>query len=221
MRNEDLMWCIRHTPKEVKNAMESLGPKVSIGGGFIRSCITGDKLNDIDMFVDSKDTRDRVVEMLKGMTMKVVYSKNAYTLITHSTPIQVIFRWLYPNPSDILRDFDFTISCAVMWFDNGVWVGKVHGDYYQDLAAKRLVYTYPNRDEDAGGSALRVLKYYRKGYNITLNSYAGVISRLVSGIRNDGGSVVTDEKERAKILTGLLVEVDPSAVLGSEIVREE
>ena len=56
------------------------------------------------------------------------------------------------------------------------------GTFYQDLAAKRLRYTRPARNEDAGGSLLRVLKYYQKGYRIPLESFAGVLTRLISAL---------------------------------------
>lgn len=225
MRKEDIEWCRRNLPKDVRNVMSDIGPKVVVGGGFIRSCITGDKINDIDMFVDCSSTKDKVLLGLKGITQKTLKSKNAITLITHSYPIQVITRWMYPSPQELLDSFDFTISGAILWCNPKVgspheWCGLVHQDYYQDLAARRLSYTYPQRNEDAGGSALRVLKYYRKGYNITLNSYAGVISRLIGGIRLDNENI-DNEKYRVDVLTGLLVEVDPSAILGQETVRGE
>jgi len=220
MRQEDLQWVVRRLPKDVKEMMKSLRSNVCLGGGFIRSCITGDPINDLDLFVDSVDTEKKVVEMLKGITQKIIRSKNAVTLITHTFPIQIIHRWLYERPEDVLSDFDFSITCAVVWYDGVMWCGKVHPLYYSDLAAKRLTYLHPNRDEDVGGSVLRVLKYYRKGYNITLNSFAGTISRLMSGVRRENEAAITDEDERTRVLTGLLVEVDPSAVLGSEIVRD-
>jgi hypothetical protein len=97
--------------------------------------------------------------------------------------------------------------------------------FYRDLAARRLRYTQPNRIEESGGSALRVLKYYTKGYRITLNSYAKVIARLVSGVEFGeelqsaivaNGTV--DEDYLAKILLGLLKEVDPNSVMEAEAV---
>jgi hypothetical protein len=226
MRQEDILWCKRHIPKEVVHMMEELGPKVCIGGGFIRSCITGDSINDIDLFVDSNETKNKVAVLLQGeRVVKTKKTKNALTIMAKPYPIQVITRWMYPHPKEVLGSFDFTIACAVLWCNPKVgspheWCGLVHPDYYQDLAARRLSYTYPQRNEDAGGSALRVLKYYRKGYNITLNSYAGVISRLIGGIHWNE-VIESNEKYRAGVLTGLLVQVDPSAVLGQEIVREE
>lgn len=225
---EDLEWCVRRIPNELKQVMEILGARVAIGGGFIRSCITGDPINDIDLFVPDIDVEALIIERLtKGegvpSGVRVYRTRNATTITGYMYPIQIIHRWLYDKPEDVLIDFDFSITCAVLWFNKtpatttGCWAGLVHPMYYQDLAAKRLRYLAPNRDEDVGGSVLRVLKYYRKGYNITLDSFAGTIARLVSKLVV---ADLEDHEHTAHILTGLLVEVDPNAVLGSEIVRE-
>ncbi len=81
--------------------------------------------------------------------------------------------------------------------------------YYIDLASKRLRYLSPKRNEDAGGSMIRVLKYYNKGYRIPLDSLASVIARLVQAV--DFNRVdAKNEIEVAHIITGLLREVDPS-----------
>ena len=85
--------------------------------------------------------------------------------------------------------------------------------FYEDLAAKRLRYTSPQRNEDAGGSMLRVLKFYQRGYRIPLNCLGAVVSRLVKGIDFDavsGGTEATREKQIAKVISGLLREVDPN-----------
>jgi hypothetical protein len=71
------------------------------------------------------------------------------------------------------------------------------------------------RIEEAGGSCLRVLKFYQKGYRIPLNSMGAVIARLMSAVRiedvrsfNDKNA--WDEEKLAKVITGLLREVDPN-----------
>jgi len=221
MTKEDLAWCVRRIPQNLKNVMKEHGTKISVGGGFVRSCITGDKLNDIDIFTNSKDTADILSTALaKEMKCQPIKTKNAITLLRHvSTPFQFIHRWVYEHPRDILSDFDFTICCSSIWFDghseNDIteteadgWKGVVHDCFYQDLAAKRLRYTHPVRDEEAGGSLIRVLKYYNKGYRITLSSLGGVAARLFGAVEG----VDFNEKFLSNVLTGLLVEVDPSTI---------
>jgi hypothetical protein len=86
-----------------------------------------------------------------------------------------------------------------------------------------LVYLQPIRNEDAGGSMLRVLKFYQRGYRIPIDSLGQVISRLMTGVdisrihteqkKFDKDSeipgLVFDEQQLSKVVTGLLREVDP------------
>ena len=112
-----------------------------------------------------------------------------------------------------MDSFDFSISQAAFWFDAevGKWDSFCGDKFYQDLSAKRLVYLSPVRNEDAGGSLLRVLKYYQRGYRIPLDSFGAVIARLVSKI--DFRRLSGDEKGIAGIIAGLLFEVDPNGFI--------
>ena len=65
---------------------------------------------------------------------------------------------------------------------------------------------------------LRVRKFLKRGYSIQAGSLAGVIARLVSSLDFRGGY---DEKDAAKVITGLLREVDPLRIVdGVELVDE-
>jgi hypothetical protein len=130
-----------------------------------------------------------------------------------------------------MESFDFTIAMAGFWWNPtgeeetyiensevktrpaGRWDSICDEHFYEDLAAKRLRYTCPQRNEDAGGSMLRVLKFYQRGYRIPLDSLGAVISRLVMGVDQNAivdGAEETIERQWAKVLTGLLREVDPN-----------
>ena len=89
------------------------------------------------------------------------------------------------------------------------WDSYCDERFYIDLASKRLIYRHPIRNEDAGGSMLRVLKYYQKGYRIPLNSLGGVIARLVIALNKDKINI-NNEEDVTMVLTGLLKEVDPA-----------
>lgn len=57
LENYDLSFCIQRLPKRLKNIMmepEWIG-KIFVGGGFIRSVITNEKISDIDVFVTSPE----------------------------------------------------------------------------------------------------------------------------------------------------------------------
>jgi hypothetical protein len=144
---------------------------------------------------------------------------NAFTIDNDEWPhpIQVIHRWSFKQPRDVLESLDFTICQAMIWYDREAkaWVGTCSADFYQDLAAKRLTYTSPVRDEDAGGSILRVLKYYQRGYRIPLDSFGRVLGRLLRGVKEENWSkrhsmdAAQWEAQMGMVFTGLLRVVDP------------
>lgn len=205
----DLKFAINRLPKNLVDIMkkDEWKGKIFCGGGYIRSVITGDPLSDIDLFVcDAKSAKLLAFELSEGA--KFYETENAYTVRTTGVPIQIIHRWVFDDIQAVSDSFDFTICCAAIGF-NGEWVSYCDEDYYKDLAARRLVYRSPKRNEDAGGSMLRVLKYYQKGYRIPLNSLAGVISRLTSQL-DTNKLEMKDEEGVAFVLTGLLREVDPA-----------
>lgn len=88
------------------------------------------------------------------------------------------------------------------------WNSLCDDDFYSDLAAKRLVYRSPQRNEDAGGSMLRVLKFYQIGFRIPLDSLGAVVARMA--VRCAEGCGSKSETEWAEGLTKLLHEVDPA-----------
>jgi hypothetical protein len=100
--------------------------------------------------------------------------------------------------------------------ENSGWRSVSDSRFYSDLAAKRLVYTMPQRNEDAGGSMLRVLKYYQRGYRIPIDSLGSVMARLMMGVRYR--AIEENDEKRwhepleiklGEEITRLLREVDP------------
>ncbi len=206
---EDLVWCLRRLPKSVFNLMKEEKDSVMLAGGFIRSCIANEKITDVDLFVKKKEDAELYSRRLTEKNGYFTETDNAYTILDKKQIIQFIHRWTYEQPEDIISAFDFTIARAVIWYDGTNWQSLCDDRYYQDLAAKRLIYCSPIRIEEAGGSMLRVLKFYQRGYRIPLDSLAAVIARLNFGI--EPGSFATgNEEQMTKVLTGLLREVDPN-----------
>ncbi len=80
------------------------------------------------------------------------------------------------------------------------------------MAAHRLYYLEPIRDEDAGGSMLRVTKYLNRGYYISPESLAAVIARLFKGINALDYHAATG-LEKVGMIRAKLREVDPNVVL--------
>lgn len=209
--DRDLVTVIRRLPGEVVAVLKSPGG-CAVAGGFVRDCITGDQPHDIDLFTRNKDHARILAERLRDETKaRLVETPNAYTVCSQPLPIQLIHRWVFENSQQIIESFDFTIAQAVVWWDNG-WLSLCSENFYPDLAAKRLVYTRPTRDEAPGGSLLRVLKLYQRGYGIPLSSMAAVVSQLIGKIDDNKKERFTADSEwREQLLARLLYDVDPSA----------
>lgn len=197
---------VSRIPKRVRKMLKS--SQTYVAGGFIRSTIAGERVSDIDVFGPSKETLETQAGLLAhDIKGKLHVTANALTVLAHSrTTAQFITRWVFDNPEDLIKSFDFTVCQAVVWWQDKEWVSRCSTDFYPDLASRRLVYTHPIRNEDAGGSMLRMRKFLKRGYNIRVDSMAGVIARLVNKLRDD---VMGDEETCSTVIAGLLREVDP------------
>ena len=209
---DDVMWCLRRLPRGVFTMLKERAGKLFLAGGFIRACIANEPASDVDLFAESKDSAEAAALLLAKDKKDVYKTDNAFTVTRgYGLPIQFIHRWVFTDPTKIIESFDFTVACSAIWCDSdGVWQSNCHEKFYPDLAAKRLRYLSPVRNEDAGGSMLRVLKFYQKGYRIPLDSYGAVVARLVMGIDQSKLPGFGDgEKAWAHLLGAKLLEVDP------------
>ncbi len=215
-------------------AREKSSASLFLAGGFIRSAIAREEVNDVDLFASTKVLANEVANELADLHKVRVYSTdNAYTVRAKPCDIQVIHRWTFPSPEQCVESFDYTIARAALWavrhiaangeISHATWASTADDDFYSDLAARRLVYRSPVREEEAGGSLLRLLKFYRRNYTAQLDTIAEVMSRLVMKVRPDDiaktvafdnleGKQNTEERQTAKVLLGLLHEVDPNSV---------
>lgn len=212
----DLQWVLRRIPANVAKVMRDHPGQVFLAGEFIWACVAGEAVADFDLFAPSKDLAELVAFKLDGARKWT--SENAVTVHAkepNTPPTQVIHRWTYARPEDLVESFDFTVAKAAVWCaGTSGWKSTCHDDFYADLASKRLVYVSPVRNEDASGSMLRVLKFYQKGYRIPLDSLAAVIARLVAGVDQSKlyhGHPDAQAREAwlTGVLCGLLREVDP------------
>jgi hypothetical protein len=185
-----------------------------LGGGFIRETIAGEKPNDIDLFGPSYEVLERASQRLEADRegSRKHITLNAFTLLSPPRmPVQFITRWKFDKLADVANSFDFTCCMAAIECGaNNEWRSVCHDDFYADVAGKRLVYTFPDREEAAGGSMMRVRKFLARGYNIQAESLAGVIARVAGGVK---GFDDLSEEARAFALKGLLHEVDPLLVV--------
>lgn len=227
LTHTDLHHVLSRVPRDILALVQQ--QRLFIAGGFIRSVIAGEPSADIDLFGSGKEFLKLIaLELANKRGGRFHETDNAFTVLSgHRLPAQFIHRWTYA-PHEwhrLLGEFDFTIAKAAIWWvpgandtEPGKWESACDERFYSDLAAKRLHYTRPQREEDAGGSLLRVRKFLRKGYNIQVASLASVVARLFVAVhgKDDG-----DEVWVSTILTGLLREVDPLLVVdGLDLVDE-
>lgn len=233
LTEQDMYWIAKRIPKNVWNLLKNNPKKLFLAGGFIRSCIANEPVNDIDLFHGG--SKEEIKALAEGLKMAMYQGNlhttdNAFTVLSaRSVPVQFIFRWIFDNPIDCVKSFDFTVARAAIWFDEKEPKGMKDSEgkplvelrsycderFYPDLAAKRLVYCQPVRNEEAGGSILRVLKFYQKGYRIPLDSLGAVVARLMMGVEMDKIPLsaeyrgISNEEMLGRVVTGLLREVDP------------
>lgn len=218
---EDLHYIVTRLPRDLVKLMKT--KQIFMGGGCIRDLVAKDEVSDYDLFGHDKLYLEEVAAQFatarEGRTWK---TDNAVTVIAHPRkPVQFITRWLFSDAETLAQSFDFSIAQAVVWYAEGGWHSYVSDNFYADLAARRLRYLSPVRNEDAGGSMLRVCKFLRRGYNIAPESLGKVMARLYRGVREeDFGLWNEGEAGKAKVLTGLLREVDPLTVVDGLEVAE-
>lgn len=225
----DLNYVVRRLPKDVRETLVEY--TVSVAGGFIRETIAGNEPKDIDLFAGS-------VDLLKSVAANLAAKRNARNHTTDNAitllapprmPLQFITRWTFTEPERLVESFDFTVCQAAIWFDKGTrqFTSMCSDGFYPDLAARRLVYTSPVREEEAGGSMMRVVKFLARGWNIQTPSLGAVMARVASKVEWDrakgaaqrhGGS---PEKFAGAVIAGLLREVDPLLMVdGLEPINE-
>jgi hypothetical protein len=217
LASEDLRRVILNTPSDVQELL--MGGDVFLAGGFIRSVIGNEAPSDIDLFgSDGKCVEERAKKLSKSRGAKLHQSDNAHTVVSVGrTPVQFIHRWLFDDPSKLLSHFDFTIARAVIWWDaaSDQWSSLCDGWFYKDLAAKRLKYCAPMRDDGNGATLLRVRKFLQRGYCISAHDLGSAIAGLCREIEFDE---CHDKDNIKKAIIRKLVEVDPLHVVdGTEI----
>ena len=217
----DLHFIVTRLPSDVRDLCKR--NSIFLGGGFIRETISGGIVKDIDLFGGNCEELKKIANSFKKKRHgKKFETDNAITVLAQGRiPVQFITRWTFNSLESCVESFDYTVCQAGVWFDGVAeeWKSCVHEDFYSDLAAKRLIYTFPQREEEAGGSIMRAVKFLRRGYNIQSQSLAGVMSRVAAKLHGD---LIGNEEGIAEVFKELLIEVDPLEVIdGIELVENE
>ncbi len=212
---DDMRRVIGFLPKDLLKLMRA--HPIYLAGGYLRARIAGETVNDIDLFCDNAEAAETFATALAAQReVKPYRTRNAYTVIAPPRlPVQFIHRWTFADAGSLIESFDFTVAMAAIWFDRAAdrWVSIASPHFYPDLASKRLRYSFPQRNEDAGGSLLRVQKFLGRGYHIAPEELGKVIARFIGGVKPGTAFWDSGEVERAAVLVGLLRQADPLTVI--------
>jgi hypothetical protein len=208
---EDVRWCVRLLGPKLVETIKKYN--LMVAGGFIRAAIAREEPNDIDVFpkgeFDVDVLADNVCKELHGWSQHRrdrIKTDNAVTILCNRIPVQIVHRWKFEDPMQCIESFDYTIARAAIWWNGTEWQSACDDRFYQDLAAKRLVYCSPRRQEEAGGSMLRLFKFYQKGYRAPLDTITNVSVRWLEGVKLPMGHA-----DFNKVALALLIAVDPNA----------
>lgn len=220
----DLRSVVRMIPREVREILKQCA-HTSVAGGFVRDTICGEKPSDIDIFGPHVDTlKVAAMELAATYNGRCITTNNAITVVTPArSTVQFITRWTYPTVEESIQLFDFTMcKAAVFW--RGGWCGIVDRRFYQDVAARRLTYTNPQREEEPGGSMLRAAKFLRRGWRVPFGDLGKIMARMEARLDHNKLSAAPDSEREAlvgQVFAGLLLEVDPLTPLDGYTVAEE
>lgn len=196
LRQDDLDLCLKGLPETVlEHTLKA--HKCCVAGGYIRDTVFQiERPKDIDIFTDSEASARLIASRLcdraqycrlNGMDKRVVETGRALSVVNaYKGPApQVIFKWVFEDMSKVIDAFDFTCCQAAFWWDGEKFVSRCAPTFYSDNELERLVYTAP-KGNDAVGSVLRLLKLYRRGFDIDQNNLALVLASLCGEIEGAG-----------------------------------
>ena len=222
---EDIQRIVTSLPKDVVKLLRDANGGIFLAGGFIRAKIAGEVPNDIDLWGDDLVYLDSQAILFAAQRgVRDMKTQNAHTILTNGrTPVQFITRWVFEKPAKCCESFDFTIASAAVWYEDGGWHSYCNERFYRDLASKSLTYMSPVRNEDAGGSFMRLQKFIAKGYRISPGNLAKVTARLLQGIKESRRSQFYNAEEdwQAQVVLGMLREVDPLSVVDGIELEDE
>lgn len=148
-----------YTKAILEKLPEDIQKKVAVAGGAVRDKLLDAEIKDIDLFVEDKETEDKLMAFLKEKGKEGNTNSQLANYTFEGKWIQVI-RSKYYNmqTTEVIDSFDFTICMAMVTIDHGLRVGQY---FYEGVATKHLrVHSLPF----PLASLERMQKYIKKGY---------------------------------------------------------
>jgi hypothetical protein len=182
---EDIKRVVSSLPAQISKGLRAYKDSVCIAGGYIRSIISNEPVNDIDVFITEKGlTTKKFVEYGPEYSYSQNTTRNSgdredIIAVEEGQTIEIMNHYAGSGVNGILENFDYTVAMAAIWWDGKMWQSSCHYMFYQDLASKRIRFLRPESERQGAREILRLLKYIQRGYTIDRPSLAQVISELV------------------------------------------
>jgi len=164
---------------------------VMLAGGTFERLLTGNKINDFDLYFRNPMDVYNIIQELKGLKYAVL-SKTKRSLLLKSgdegsVPINIIIMKYFDNVDDVLKLFDFECCKAGFDFSNETFTcSKL---FHESISQKTLIYTgslYPI------GALTRLTKYIKRGYNPDFGSLLTLFKDL-KAIDDTNSDVIEDQ----------------------------
>lgn len=190
LRPGDVSSCAFLLPPDLMRCLIKWPNRLVVAGGFVRDVVAHERPKDIDVFIAGKDLACEVSDWFKSECgLDSVRTMNTITVKTMGCPTQLAWRWKFSTPAELVEGFDFTACQAGIWWDGDQMRSTAAPSFYKDLEQKKLVYAALGRDDDRASALLRVLKFYQRGYKITLPSLSRVLVQFASEPKSSIGAL--------------------------------
>lgn len=164
-----------------------------VAGGCFKNIFNNEKINDIDMFFESKEDFEKAVSYFRNLIKenpdeykKSYENKKVWAVYSKKDKVRVeLIRSVFGRPEDIIADFDFSITKFAYYrnyenIDEDDYLSHLevvyHEDYFEHLQMKRLVL-----DDDIPfpiSTFNRSYKYNSYGYNLCKESKIKLIEAI-------------------------------------------
>jgi len=153
----------RKSRKVDSRILDICSNEIILGGGAVRSMITGEPISDYDLFFTGNEAVDVTKRYLVDCDFVKVFEcplGELTTYINGNVKVQLITKMFYTDPSDLVNSFDFTVTMFA-WDGDKIYTCR---RAIKDARKKNLginEVTFPV------ATINRIHKYRNKGYRFT------------------------------------------------------
>lgn len=211
----------RLRPKDLANVVYSIPPDLAVKlirakgrlflcGGFIRDIVRGEKPKDVDIFgTDADEIRQTGLSLgeercrdfkptVYAITVGPGKAPDGESVRYIRVPVQFVHTWPVSNPWTAITRMDFTMCQAAIWYKGGDWRSCITDQFYQDTEAKRLRYTYPDREGTAGRSLVRAMNFVKRGWTFPADEIAGLVSHTAHEVNTPDVKFTVTRRVKAR-----------------------